>query len=230
MKLLKIVTLATVLSASSLVQADGNNTDLTAEAPAFVIMLDNSGSSPATNQQTVNEAWVSIERKLKQMPLNSEVSVFTVGDASAPPFRKTSRIQTKTTYQGDTRNAVISQTKKMITEFPELIKSNAIPPHGRSELVGGFFDAAQLLNPKSDKNEIIFISDLIENSDLANCYKPKKCQLPPPQFSLHGTEVTVLGVGMGLPSEEAMAISSAWGDFLKQAGAKQDPPPVLSRF
>jgi hypothetical protein len=86
-------------------------------------------------------------------------------------------------------------------------------------LIGGFYDASKLLNPKAQGNMIFMVSDLMENSNYTNCYKQNPCKLPKPPFSLNGAEVTVLGVGNGLPSDMAITLTNTWTDFLQQAGA-----------
>lgn len=217
--MIKALTFTLALVFYPIAFAEDSNDDVIAKAPVLLVILDNSGSSPATMPQVVNSGWNVIENKIRAMPLASQVTVFTVGDASAPYFSKTIRIQQKTNEQGGTVDDVVEQVKSMVLSFPEQVKSGSIPAHGRSELIGGFFDSSNLLNEKADNNSIIIISDLVENSDIANCYKPKGCHLPAPTFSLKGTDITVLGAGFGLPSELAMPISKSWTDFLKKAGA-----------
>lgn len=193
--------------------------DLIAKAPVLAIGLDNSGSSAATDDKLVAAAWPTIEEKIRAMPMASKIVVFTFADASAPYVSGTWRVQKKQTDKGAPVDIIVQEIKKVVLPFPSKLRSGSMPVHGRSDLIGGFYDAGKLLNEQSKDNAIVMISDLIENSNLANCYSDAKCRLPAPKFSLKGADVTVLGVGYGFPSDRQMAVTTSWLDFLKKAGA-----------
>jgi hypothetical protein len=194
--------------------------ELIANAPVLVIGLDNSGSSPATSPAIVGGAWPEIESQIRRMPMAATIKIYTIGDASAPYVSPPPlRIQKKLTENGGPVEHVVAEVKKTVLAFPERVKGGAIPEHSRSELIGGFNDASKLLNKNAKGNVVIFVSDLIENSGHANCYKDTACRLPAPTFSLEGAEVTVIGVGMGFPASRAMPLTFSWLQFLKAAGA-----------
>lgn len=120
---------------------------------------------------------------------------------------------------------VVSIVRNAILTFPSKVKAGAIPAHGTSNLLAGLYDSSKAINLNSDRNIIIFISDLIENSPLANCYKTFPCRLPKPSFTLPGTELTVLGVGWGMPSDREMALVKVWEVYLSQVGLQK--PAIL---
>lgn len=215
-----IVALAYMVSIPLTATAATTAAQLLMEAPVMVIGLDNSGSSPALSDSVLESAWPDIARRVKDLPLGSTIKVFTVGDASIttvspPPMR----IQKKVTENGGPHEHVLGELKKIILGFPEQVRSGNIKEHGRSELIGGFNDASKLVNKNSKDNTIFFVSDLIENSRHANCYKDVKCRLPVPTFSLDGVKVMVIGVGAGLPAKQSMDIASSWVNFLSKTRA-----------
>jgi hypothetical protein len=194
--------------------------DIIAKAPTMVIALDNSGSSPALSDVIVQAAWPEIEQAIKKLPLGAEVKIFTMGDASAPYVSTPGlRIQKKLTASGGSHDYVIDQVKRNVVGFPAQVRKGNIAEHGISELIGGFHDAAKLLNKNSQENQVFAISDLVENSTHANCYRDLKCKLPKPTFKMHSAKITVIGVGTGLNATRAMDVSKSWYDFFKATGA-----------
>jgi hypothetical protein len=188
--------------------------DAIASAGTLVIMLDNSGSSPATDKNFVSAAWPTIEKSIRAMELGSKVIVVSVGDASLKPLNLNVRIQSRDTQEGKSIDRVVSAVKTVVLGFPDATKGQE---HGNTQVIGGFFDASRVINRSSDKNRIVALSDLIEFSPLANCYKG--CKLPAPKFDLPGTSVIVLGVGHGLNSDKEMALFSEWDKFFGKTGA-----------
>ena len=165
-------------------------------------------------------AWPEIAKHIRELPMAGVVKIFTVGDASAqyvspPPMR----IQKKLTENGGPREYILEEARKIILGFPDQVKGGKILEHGRSELVGGFNDASKLLNRRAKDNVIVFVSDLIENSKHANCYRDTTCRLPSPTFSLEGAKIVVIGVGAGLPAKQGMTVATSWLEFLKKAHA-----------
>lgn len=191
--------------------------ELLKNAPVFQLILDISGSSPATDDGFVKSAWPVVEGRLKMMPIGTTVIINTVGDASLTPLTMRTRIQQRQTTEGAPIDQVVLSIKNIVLSFPARMQSSA---HGQTHMVGGFFDASRNLNKTSStKNVILVLSDLIEYSPIANCYKEKACTLPKPKFNLEGTEVLVLGVGRGLPSDREMALFASWEQFFQQTGA-----------
>lgn len=191
--------------------------EIFAKAPTFQLILDASGSSPATEKATLNSLWQSIEEKLRGMPLGSRVLVQSFGDSTARPMSIEVRIQAKKTPTGDTINGVIKDIKGFVLSFPDRIAQQ-----GETHAIGAFFDASKNINIRAESgNTIVMVSDLIENSQLGNCYKDTVCHLPnKPQFMLKDVDVLVLGVGRGLGSKEEMALHKSWDSFLQKTGAK----------
>lgn len=199
--------------------------EIIAKAPVLVILLDNSGSSPTFQNEFMKEAVKLIDTKLREQPLGTMVRIFTVGTAEAASMTYSTRILAKVTAEGATAELVGQKVRDIVLSFPAQIKSGVIQEHGTSHLVAGLFDAERVLNRKAEKNTVIYLTDGVENSTLANCYKDTKCRLPKPNFDLSNTEVIMLGVGSGLPSNQEMAVIKSWENLLKIAKAE----PIIVR-
>jgi len=184
------------------------------------LLLDASGSSPAQDPNFIAAAEPLIEEKLRSMPMCSQVMVVTVGDASTMPAMLRTRIQVRTTRDGATVNDIAAALRRFLSGFPDRIKGHE---QGRSELIGSLADASRNVNQNATApNVIIVLSDMIENSGLANC-ETRACRLPGnPALSLANVSVTVYGAGLGLPSARALALTKAWEQYLNRAGATAD--------
>jgi hypothetical protein len=192
--------------------------EILAKAPVFQLLLDNSGSSPATDADFVNTAWPVIEGRLRSMPMGTVIIVNSVGDASLAPLSMRTRIQKLSSGEGAPLEDIVQVAKSIVLGFPKRVQATA---HGQSHLVGAIFDASKNINQQSTtRNVIIVLSDLVEFSPLANCHRNRTCPLPKPSFQLGNTDLLALGVGRGLPSDREMAIFAAWEKFLDQAGAR----------
>lgn len=198
---------------------------LMAGAAAMQILLDNSNTSPATRADVVARAWPVIEAKLRAMPPASIILINTVGTAELPPMSMRLRIQQRRTAEGGPMEDVVKAVRKAVLEFPAKLKEGKMPAHDTSNLIAGLFDASRAINPASDRNVIVFISDLIENSSLANCYVSFPCKLPKPEFSLPGTELIVLGVGWGMPANRELSLVKVWEQYFAKVGLPK--PAVL---
>ncbi len=165
----------------------------------------------------MTSAWPVIENKLRSMPMGSVVIVNTVGDASLPPFMKRFRIQKITTVEGAAVDEIVYALRAIVLAFPKRVQGQQ---HGESHLIGGLYDASKNINSRaSQPNIIVMLSDLVEFSPLANCYKNRSCPLPEPTFRLRNTNVIALGVGHGLPSDREMAVFASWERFFRQTEA-----------
>jgi hypothetical protein len=231
MKALKILVFPVLLFCSTIALGMSDKTKEAIEiAPVLVVALDNSGSSPATDPKMMERAWPVIKEKIQALPIFGSVKVMTVGDASQYYLAKSWRIQYKQSEAGDTMDSILSQMEGIVLNFAKQTQQGTVPTHGRTEIVGGFNDIARLLNPKAQQNSVVMVSDLIENSNHADCYRNKTCKLPKPTFSLANTDITVLGVGLSLPANEAMALSASWTHFLKESGANITPASLVRVF
>lgn len=182
-------------------------------APAFQIILDISGSSPALDQTLIDSVAPAIAAQVKAMPVGTLVTISTVGDATVPSSLLRMQIQARGATAGD----VARKLQRFLHDFPREAKDRA---QGRSDLVGGFAAAASYVNRKSDANAIVMVSDLVEYSALADCSRARKCALPAkPSFDLGGAHVQVYGVGQGQPSPRAMQLTADWRAFLARANA-----------
>ncbi len=195
-----------------------------AAAPVMEILLDNS-DSPALDEAVVARAWPIIEAKLRALPPASIVIIQTVGTAELPPVSLRIRIQQRRTADGASMEEVVGLVRNAVLSFPSKVKAHTIPSHTTSNLIAGLFDASRAINLNSDRNVIVFITDLIENSSLANCYQTFPCKLPKPSFSLPGTELTILGVGFGMPSNREISLVKVWEEYLSHVGLPK--PAVL---
>ena len=115
---------------------------------------------------------------------------------------------------------VVQGLRAIVLGFPKRVQGEE---HGQSHLVGGLFDASKNINTKATQpNVIVMLSDLIEFSPIANCYKNRSCPLPSPTFRLDNTNFVALGVGQGLPSNHEMTIFASWEKFLGQTKASYE--------
>jgi hypothetical protein len=219
LSLIKIGILALILASGQPLPAQADPTvEILAHAPVFQLLIDVSGGSPALNPDYLGFVLPQIQKRLEDMPLGTTVVVSSFGDAALPPLMFRSRLQAKHTSEGDTPEHVARDLRELVLSFPERMHGKE---QKRSELVGGFFDSAQAINPKAHGNVILAISDLVENSPLARCdnEKAKPCKLPPPVFHLPpDTTVCVYGVGQGLHSDRAALLTQQWAVFFKKAG------------
>lgn len=206
--------IASVMLSSAPVRAQSLTTaQMIASAPSILVLLDNSSSSPATDEGLIANAWPLIEQKLRSMPMASVVMVTTVGTAEFAPKSLRLRIQTRSSPEGGHIEDVVKLVREVVLGLPNKIKDGTIPTHETSNLIAGLFDASKAINVASDKNVIILISDLVENSKSANCYRTMPCKLPKPQFSLPGTELIALGVGWGMSSEREISLVQVWEQY-----------------
>jgi hypothetical protein len=217
------LTLSAALGLASCSSSDGATTprpstaEILAKAPTLQILLDASGSSPATNQNFIDSSWPDVEERIRAMPIGSMVMLETFGDSREAPYTFKERIQAKASSSGDTMNNVVAKLHQKFVGFPQWVSGMS---QGQTHAIGAFNDAAKNINRGSEQNSIIMLSDLIENSSFANCHH--RCRLPKkPAFSLQGSDVVVLGAGRGLPSDEAMNLEASWQKYLDASGANK---------
>ena len=188
--------------------------DLMQKAPTLLILLDNTGGSPALEPSMIPhiEKWAF--EKLVRLPLASSVIVFSVGDPKQIPEVKRWRVQSRITENGGT----VIYLKHALHTYLQNFPARQHPEnHKESHLIQGWFDAAQLLNRKADpENSVLFVTDALEFSPLANCYKA--CALPKPTFKLTNTDLLMLGIGFGQSSDKTLAIFEEWKKFFTAAG------------
>lgn len=187
-------------------------------APTFQILVDFSTSSIAKDPLYVEGVFRVLDELLRHMPMATQIRVAAVGDAAVTPFSWVTRIQPRATPEGAPVEQIIRDLHALLLGMPSLIKKYE---HQKSEFIGGLFDAARNINPRAaSDNRIILLGDLLEVSAFANCESGKTCKLPAaPPFKLERTRITALGIGRGLPSEKAQALTMAWEKFLQKAGA-----------
>jgi hypothetical protein len=194
--------------------------ELCRSAPVLQILIDASGSSPARDPGFISAVEPLVEKRLRSMPVCSQILIVSVGDASVMPIMLRTRIQMRTTRDGATIDEIVRGVQRFLHGLPDHIKAHE---QARSELIGGFADASRNVNSNARlPNQIIVLSDLIENSTLANC-EMRTCRLPDnPKLSLTNAVITVYGAGLGLPSSRAIALTKAWEVYLTRAGAVAD--------
>jgi hypothetical protein len=191
--------------------------EIVTAAPIFQLLLDASQGSPALNADLMHSAMPLIAQKLRVMPMGTTIIVNSIGNAVLPVLQWRVRIQARKTKDGAPVEDIIHGLQGLLAAFPKQLTGQE---HQESHLIGGLFDAAHNINPQSPLNTIAMISDMIENSPLARC-GGKGCKLPAPQFKLEGVEVNVYGIGTGLPSDSAIALTQAWEGFFKKTGVKK---------
>lgn len=195
--------------------------ELLAKAPTMQIYQDLSGGSPGTRAEFLRAAWPEIAGRLRALPLGSLVAVHGFGDASLPPVSFSARIQARKTADGDTADNL---ARGLQTVMLKLAADSHGNEHTQSEIIGALFDAARGINPLASGNVALLLTDGGENSHFANCIKPG-CKLPAPTYALKGASVVMLGVGQGMPSDQAQQVARAWDAYLTQTGAA----PVMVR-
>lgn len=185
-------------------------------APVFELLLDKSEGSPATDADFLSAAWPSIEKKLRAMPLGSTVIVSSVGDSANLPMIWRTRLQAKATKDGAPMEMMVRGMKEVVLTFPARIKGKE---DQKSHLIAGLFEASRNMNPQANpRNVIVFVSDMVEFSPLANCVPPRPCKLPKANFRLDNTDLQIIGSAKHLQPAQAMAIIKAWEVFLRGAG------------
>lgn len=191
------------------------------KAPVLLILLDNSESSPAKEQSFAENAWRVIKPRLEQMPVGSLVIVRTTGDNTIMPTSVRFRVLKRRAADGGKIEDISNAVQAAILGFPKWIKEHGA--HHSSHLISAISDAARDINPASSENNIIYLTDLLEYSDVANCeaiIAGGGCLLPKPDFRLEGTIVQVYGVGTGLNSSQQSILFKAWNTFFSRTGAK----------
>lgn len=198
--------------------------DLEAKAPVAQILADCSTSSPLYEKAFVDSVMRSVVTpKLLALPMASRVIVTCIGDSSKTPMSYDGRVQAINNRQGGTRQRLAQEVHRLLQSVPPATK------YSRSELMFGFTEAAKKINPDATQpNLVLALSDLIEQSALADCspqVKPKRfCHLPAPAFTFDNTEVIVLGVAVGLPADKAFLVNDAWKNWFLKTGI---PPQRL---
>ena len=198
-----------------------SSADACATAPVFQLLLDVSGSSPLADQHYLDAVIPVIDQRIRALAMCSEVLVVTVGDARVVPSMPSTKVLARPVPgKGTTRDEIARGIRQLLLSMPERIDKS---PQERSELIAAFADAARNTNAQAkEPNQIVMLSDGVEQSGTMDCGKPKGCRFPAPSFSLAGTSVALYGVGLGLPGERAMALTRNWEKFFARAGVKAD--------
>lgn len=184
--------------------------------PVLLLLLDNSYASPALNPSMLPSIERRMHDKLERLPFGSKVIVFSVGNPKEIAEYREWRIQARITDKG----GPVSYLKPLLHAHLEGFPARQHPDKskGGSHLIQGWFDAANLLNPKAETpNAVLFVTDAIEFSALADCYR--NCRLPKPTFTLPpNTSIEILGIGHGQSSERTIALFAEWRRFFAAAG------------
>lgn len=188
--------------------------DLLQKSPTLLLLLDNTGGSPALEPAMLPHIERRAVEKLERLSIGASVIVFSVGDPRQIPEIKRWRVQSRITANGGTVTYLKHALHKHLEGFPARQHPDK---HKESHLVQGWHDAAQLLNPKAEtENAVLFVTDAMEFSSLANCYKA--CKLPKPTFQLNNTSIEMLGIGFGQSSRTTLAIFEEWKRYFAAAG------------
>lgn len=209
--LMRVLTLAALLIAPAFAAPPSIE-----QAPAFILMLDNTGGSAALEPAILAEVEKVVEQELRALPVGSMVHIFTVGDPKQIQEMHRERIQTRASANGVPVNLMVAKVKQYLRDFA----ARQHPQKSeKSALVLGWFQAAQLVNMKaSAPNSIVFVTDGLE-TEAANCYRMATCNLPRARFTLPpDTRLHVLGFGLGQPSANVIALHEKWKAFFQQAG------------
>ena len=100
-------------------ETPATSAEMIARAPVLQVLLDNSGSSPATDQASIDRAWPIIEKEIRVLPMAGKVLVFTVGDASATYSSAAFRIQKRTSSNngeiGGPVDLIVDEVREIVT-------------------------------------------------------------------------------------------------------------------
>lgn len=205
-----------LLTAASPAWAAPSPVEAVNRKPVLLLLLDNTFGSPALEPAMLPSIERRMQNRLERLPNGSQVIVFSVGDPKQIAEIRYFRVQARISDKG----GPVSYLKPLLHSHLEGFPARQHPDKtkGGSHLIQGWFDAANLLNPKAETpNAVLFVTDAIEFSPLANCYRD--CRLPKPSFTLpQNTSIEILGIGHGQSSEKTIALFAEWRKWFADAG------------
>lgn len=191
--------------------------ELVERAPVFGIILDNSSDAPAWVPGIRQSAARDCRDIIMGLPMASKVFIMIAGDArqQVPELHMT-RVQARLTRNGGPNSHIAAQmTQFILEEFPK--RSKPDDAFGSSILLA-LRDGNRLLNPGAATNRLYLVTDGLERSSLANCYRD--CRLPKPDFKFPAnTRIEAVGWGLNLSDRESIALFQPWQRWFKDAGA-----------
>lgn len=198
------------------------STDIAARAPSLVVIIDHSSDAPAYSAPVMQRAAQRVGEIVATLQMGSKVYVIVAGDPLREvPLVLSSRVQARASARGATPAQIAAQIREfLLVEFPKLPRPDA---KAGSSIILALRDAARLLNPVATDaaapNWVYLVSDMLERSSLADCYRD--CRLPKPDFKfVPGTRVEVRGIGLGLSDARSIALFTPWQKWFKEAGAE----------
>lgn len=224
---------------------------LRAAALRAVVAIDVSGSSPAFDPGFMGEAWRVIEPQLRRrLQLFDELVLLRVGDPARADGMWRTAIQQRIDRGGMPRDHALRMARGQLAGI-----QRGREEHDESALVAGLRDCVALLNPTPRAPQVIFyVTDGIERSKrdaplrvgasdkdgaaargalgyAIDCLAAPSCELGALRVKVPaGTQVWMLGIGLGVDAPRQQMVKQAWGNLLVTAGFAPADIRLLTRF
>jgi len=189
-----------------------------------IILIDLSNSSlHVSNELFARKAARHIEGIIDGLPLGSFVELRTFGD-----YDRSKNILSFTFMLSRNKGQRPADVKQNIALFignlPKLISDGKLVLQETTSLIGELTILSERIDT-TRKTRIIVLSDMLEYSADADCYKlikTKKGKLPDSSMILDGTVITALGAGYGCKSSaENNRLKAMWSEWFEKAGASE---------
>lgn len=189
-----------------------------------IILIDLSNSSlHVSNELFARKAARHIEGIIDGLPLGSFVELRTFGE-----YDRSKNILSFSFMLSRKKGQRPAYVKRNIALFignlPKLISDGKLVLQETTSLIGELKTLSERID-KTRKTRIIILSDMLEYSADADCYKlikTKKGTLPAPSMILDGAVITALGAGYGCKSStENDRLKAIWSEWFAIAGASE---------
>ena len=195
-----------------------------AQGKTVIVLLDLSGSTAhITSASFAAKAGAYVAREVAGLPLGSRVSLRTFGQADATA-NGLALDYTLTKRRGTKPREVAAKLASVLSAVPKLAASGKLKVQDRTQIIRALHDLSGLVKGRNAR--LIIISDMLEFSPDANCYRLAACnsgQLPaPPAGLLAGARVAAIGCGYGLKTAaQSRRLQELWSRWFEQAGAAE---------
>ncbi|MFC1606864.1 hypothetical protein ACFL47_02745 [Candidatus Latescibacterota bacterium] len=189
-----------------------------------IILVDLSDSAlHVTNKLFARKASQYIGSIIDELPLGSAVELRTFGDYDRSKNVLSFKFMLSR-KKGQRPSDIKRNIGLFIGNLPKLISDGKLVLQQTTSIIGELKIIAERID-KSQKTRIIILSDMLEYSTEANCYKlikSSKGSLPKASGILDGVEVCILGAGYGCKSSlENDRLKFVWSEWFTTAGASE---------
>lgn len=195
-----------------------------AQDNSVIVLLDLSGSTAhIISASFAAKAGAYVAREVAGLPLGSRVSLRTFGLADAKA-NGLALDYTLTKRLGSKPREVATKLSMVLAAVPKLAASGKLKVQDRSQIIRALYDLSSLV--KGCDARLIIISDMLEYSPDANCYRLATYNsggLPaPPAGLLAKARVAAVGCGYGLKTAaQSRRLQELWSRWFEQAGAAE---------